>query len=150
MIEIAVMASSLVSSFLVPLLKNGGESLRETLTKRTTESVADKLVQTAGRLWARVKGTPRPPDAQQIVDMFERQPELMREAVEKIVREQLEHDEAFRQDVDALLEAEDQPGTANWRLMGEVVGAVDARGATISGGTVAGVVYNARGKDAGA
>jgi hypothetical protein len=142
-IELATMATLLVSSFLVPLLKKGAESLGTELRERTTQSVADGLVGTAQRLWDRVKGSLGSRDDQDIVDMFERQPEVMQEALEKLIRRKLEQDEGFRREVAQLLEAEAEPGVASWKLMGEIVGAVDARQAQITGGTVAGVVYHA-------
>lgn len=142
MLDIAVMAATLVTSFLVPLFKKGAEGLAAELQQRTTEAAADGLVKTAQRLWTRVKGTMHSQGDQEIVAVFERQPEVMQEALEKIVRRQLEQDEGFRKDVAALLESEVEPSIASWKLMGEVVGAVDARGAVISGGNVAGVIHN--------
>lgn len=143
MLEIAAMATSLVVSFLVPLVRKGPDGLGGGLREMTTAVAADGLVKTAQRLWARVKGTPRSPNDQEIVAMFERQPDVMQEALVKVVQRQLEEDEGFRTDVATLLEAEAAPGVPSWKLMGEIVGAVDARNATISGGTVAGVVYHA-------
>ena len=137
------MATSLVVSFLVPLVKNGAEGLNTGLREMTTAVAADGLVKTAQRLWVRVKGTPLPPNDQEIVAMFERQPEVMQEALVKVVQRQLGQDKGFREEVATLLEAEAAPGVTSWKLMGEIVGAVDARNATISGGTVAGVVYHA-------
>ncbi len=143
MIELATMATSLVSSFLIPLLKKGAESLGTELGERTTQSVADGLVGTAQRLWDRVKGSLQSRDDQDIAAIFERQPKVMQEALEKLVLRKLEQDEGFRREVAQLLEAEAEPGVASWKLMGEIVGAVDARHAQITGGTVAGVVYHA-------
>ncbi|MEO6704151.1 MAG: hypothetical protein ABI140_15800 [Jatrophihabitantaceae bacterium] len=137
------MATSLVSSFLVPFVKEGAEKLREKLAGSASDAVADKLTEAAGTLWNRVKSSPRSDKDQRVLSVFEEDPDLVREAMERIVREQLEVDESFRAEVAAVLEAQAQPGTPNWTLMGHIVGAVDARGATISGGTVAGVVYQA-------
>jgi hypothetical protein len=141
MLEIAAMATSLVVSFLVPLMKKGPEGLNTGLREMTTAVAADGLVKTAQRLWARVKSTARAANDQEIVAMFERQPDVMQEALVKVVQRQLEQDGDFRKEVATLLEAEAVPGVANWKLMGEIVGAVDARNARISGGTVAGVYY---------
>src|SRR6266545_954976 len=121
------MATSLVSSFLIPLLKKGAESLGTELGERTTQSVADGLVGTAQRLWDRVKGSLQSRDDQDIAAIFERQPKVMQEALEKLVLRKLEQDEGFRREVAQLLEAEAEPGVASWKLMGEIVGAVDAR-----------------------
>lgn len=140
MVEIGVLAVSLVSSFLVPLIKSGAEGLAEELKKRTTDAAADGLVSTAKRLWQRVRGKAQGTDDQQVIELFERKPEVMKGALEEVVKQMLESDPDFRKEASELLEAK-EGGTTRWQLMGEIVGAVDARGATISGGTVAGVVY---------
>src|SRR6266508_856934 len=141
------MATSLVSSFLIPLLKKGAESLGTELGERTTQSVADGLVGTAQRLWDRVKGTLQSRDDQDIVAIFERQPEVMQEALEKLVLRKLEQDEGFRREVAQLLEAEAEPGVASWQLMGEIVGAVDARHLARIGEAAEGMGYRAVGCD---
>jgi hypothetical protein len=143
MIELAALATSIVSSFLVPLAKEGAKALRDRLAKKAGEASADKLVGTAETLWGRVKGSAAPGPEQSVLSTFEQNPELLKEALEKIVLDRLEKDEAFRTEATKLLEADAAPGMTSWQLMGDIVGAVDARGATISGGTVAGVVYHA-------
>lgn len=143
MIEIAVLASSLVSSFLLPLLKDGVETLRSKLSERAGEEAADKLVDTAGRVWDQIRSAPRTPETQDVVSMFERSPELMREAMEKVVSAELENNDALRREVSSLLEAEAAPGQTSWQLMGEIVGATDARYAHIGDhAVVAGVVVD--------
>ncbi len=136
-----MMASSLVSSFLIPLVKDGAEKLRGKLLESTTDTVADKLVNAAGSLWQRVRQQPRNEKDQKVLSLFEEDPDLAREAMERIVTEQLTEDQDFRRAVAELLEAQAQPGTANWQLMGDIVGVVDARQAHIYGGVVAGVHY---------
>lgn len=142
MIEVAVLAASLVSSFLVPLVKRGAEKLTEELATKTGEATAQGLVGTAQKLWQRVKGKTQETDQADVVALFERKPELMQEPLKGVVVDLLERDPDFRQEVSQLLEA-DEGGTTRWQLMGEIVGAVDARGAAIGGhSVVAGVVYN--------
>jgi hypothetical protein len=142
MIEVAALATSLVSSFLVPLLKRGAEKLRDELADKTGDATAQGLVATAQKLWHRVKGKTEGTDEAEVVELFERKPELMQEPLKAVVVDLLNTDAAFRDEVSQLLEAE-EGGTTRWQLMGEIVGAVDARGARIGDSAmVAGVVYN--------
>jgi hypothetical protein len=143
------MATSFVMSFLVPMFKKGAAGFGDELQKDVAGSAASGIVKTVQGLWARVKGAPRSKDDQDMVSLFERKPDALRDAVTEIVQQQLEQDEGFRKDVAALLEGEAKPGTANWQLVGNIVGAVDARHASVSGhGTMAGVVYHAGGQPA--
>ena len=143
MIELAALATSVVSSFLVPLVKEGANALRDRLAKKAGEASADRLAGTAQTLWDRVKGSAKPGTERDVLQTFERDPDLLKETVEKIVLAQLTSDETFRAEATALLEQQDASGKATWQLMGDVVGVVDARHASIHGGTVAGVFYQA-------
>jgi hypothetical protein len=149
MIEIAALAASIVTSFLIPLVKDTATGLREKLAKTAGDSTADGLVKTAETLWDKVKGSANTEDEQALLGTFERQPDLLKEAVEKIVRSQLENDPKFREEATNLLEADAGNGKTTWQLMGDIVGVVDARWATISGGQVAGVVYGVGGTERG-
>lgn len=138
MIEIGVLAATVVSSFLVPLAKEGAEHLRSKLAAEASEGVASGLVGTAKGLWDRIRGRSEGTDAQ-IVELFEKDPDTMAPALESVVKRLLESDPDLQREISDLVETK-QDGSASWQLMGTYVGAVDARGATISGNArVAGV-----------
>ena len=109
MIELAALAASIVSSFLVPLVKDGAKTLRDRLATKAEESTADTLVNSAETLWTHVKGAAKPGDEQSVVGIFEKNPDLVMKALEQIVHDQLERDPAFRQQANKLLEAEVVP-----------------------------------------
>lgn len=138
MIEIGMLAASVVSSFLVPLVKDGAEQLRAKLMEKGSESAATGLVDTARGLWDKIRGKSEGTDAQ-IVDLFEKDPDKMSSALESVVKSLLESDPDLHREVSAMVENK-QDGSPSWQLMGTYVGAVDARGATFSGNaSVAGV-----------
>ncbi|WP_148571636.1 hypothetical protein [Nocardioides caldifontis] len=139
MIETAALATSVVTAFLVPLVKKGAEKLTDELSEKAGSAAADGLVGVARKLWERIRGKTRgTPDAE-VVDLFEKQPDRLADPLRAVVEELLTEDAELRDEVTALLEAE-EGGRTRWQLMGEYVGAVDARGATITGGQVAGVI----------
>lgn len=138
MIEVGMLAASVVSSFLVPLLKQGSDKLATKLAERTSEGAAHGLVATAQHLWDKVRGKSEGTDAG-IVSLFEQDPDKMSSALEAVIKELMEKDSEFHKEISALVES-DEGGSPRWQLMGEYVGVVDARGAAISGNaTVAGV-----------
>jgi hypothetical protein len=138
-LELTALAGSLVASFLIPLVRDGAEKLTEELSQRTSAAAADGLVGVAKRLWDRVRGNAAETGDADVIDVFEAKPEIMQKSVEDLVLKMLNDDPSFRAEVSSLMEGT-EGGVARWQLMGENVGVVDARNATISGGTVAGVV----------
>lgn len=148
MLELTALAGSLVASFLVPLVRDGAEKLTEELSQRTSAAAADGLVGVAKRLWDRVRGKAAETGDADVIDVFEAKPEIMQKSVEDLVLKMLSDDPSFRAEVSSLVEGT-EGGVARWQLMGENVGVVDARNATISGGTVAGVVVGPQGPKPG-
>ena len=143
MIETAALATYIVGSFLVPLLRKGTETLTEELGERLGASASEGLVGAAQRLWDRVRGKTRDTDDRAVVDLFEQQPEKLQSSAVDVVRSLLEADPAFREEASRLVEEQDG-GSPRWQLMGEYVAAVDARNAQVSGrAQLAGMIFNA-------
>jgi len=146
MIETAALATSVVTSFLVPLVKKGAEKLTEELSQSAGSAAADGIVGVARTLWERIRGKTQGTADEPVVELFEKQPDRLSGPLESVVTELLDTDPDFRDEVTKLLETE-EGGRTRWQLMGEYVGAVDARGAHISGGQVAGVIVGSAAKD---
>jgi hypothetical protein len=143
MIETAALATYIVGSFLVPLLKKGTEKLTDELGEKVGATAADGLVGVAQRLWDRVRGKSRDTDDEPVVDLFERQPDRVESSMVDVVRSLLEADPDFRQEATRLLEERDGSSPPRWQLMGEYVAAVDARNARVSGhGQMAAMIFN--------
>jgi hypothetical protein len=134
MIEIAVLAASVVSSFIVPLVKQGGEKLAAELAEQTSESTAKGLVATARKLWDKVRGKSEGSDAQ-IVDLFEKDPDKMSAALEAVVKGLLEKDPAFHKELSDLVEADEGGAGSRYQLMGKYNAVLDARNTHVSGGS---------------
>ncbi len=143
MIELAALATTMVTTFLAPLVKEGAEELAKKLRAQSTDAAADGMVGAAKKLWGRLRGkTEGTPDAATL-ERFEQAPDDNKGSMEDLVRRLLTNDPDFEREARELVEAK-EGGTTRWQLMGDIVGVVDARGATFSGsGDVAGVVYHA-------
>jgi len=144
MIEIALLATTVVSKFLVPLFTKGKDEFTDDLAKTGGKAAADGLVKTAQELWRRITGRFSKDNEKSAATLFETDPEDMQKVMTKVLQQRLEDDADFRKQIQDLV---DTPvaGTSqtSWQLMGEYVGAVDARNATISGNaSVSGLVVN--------
>jgi hypothetical protein len=141
MIEIALLATTVVSKFLVPLFNKGKDDFTESLAEQAGRGAAESLVGTAQKIWARVLKRFDRDDEKSAAKLFSEDPEAMDKMLVKLLQKRLEEDQDFRQQINQLVEAP-VPGTdsTSWQLIGTYVGAVDARNATISGGTVAGLI----------
>jgi len=143
MIEVVVLASTIVGKFFVPLFKKGREGFTTGLTEASGRVAGESLVATAVQIWERVKRRFDRDDEKSAIDLFQAEPEDMEKLFTKLLARRLEEDSEFRQEIQQLVDTP-VPGTGqtSWQLIGDYVGAVDARSATISGGTVAGLVVN--------
>ncbi len=142
MIETATLATYVVGSFLVPLLKKGADKLADDLGEKVGATASDGLVDVAKKLWDKVRGKTADTNDAAVVDLFEQQPDRMQGALAEVVNELLENDQEFHREVSAMLEKETAGGTPTWQLMGQNVGVVNAQGAHIGGSAqVAGVIY---------
>ena len=143
MVEVVLLASTIVGKFLVPLFKKGRDGFSTGLTEASGRVAGESLVATAEQIWERVKRRFNRGDEKSAIALFQAEPEDMEKLFAKLLAKRLEEDSQFRREIQQLVDAP-VPGTSHtaWQLIGDYVGAVDARGATISGGTVAGLVVN--------
>ena len=143
MLEVVALAATVVGKFLVPLFTKGKEKLTEELAESGSTAVAGGLVGTATKLWDKITSRFDRDDEKSAVGLFEKNPAAMEAMLQDLLLQRIEADTEFRQQLSDLVEAPvDGTGKTSWQLMGDYVGAVDARGATISGGTVAGVIVS--------
>lgn len=141
MIEIALLATTVVSKFLVPLFNKGKDDFTDDLAEQAGRGAAESLVGTAQKIWARVLKRFDRDDEKSAAKLFSEDPQAMDKMLVKLLQKRLEEDQDFRQQINQLAEAPvPNTNSTSWQLIGRYVGAVDARGARISGGTVAGVI----------
>jgi hypothetical protein len=142
-IEIVTLAATVVGKFLIPLLMKGKDKLTEDLADKGADAASGALVETAESLWQRIKKRFDRDDEKQAVGLFERNPGEMEKMMLALLEKRLTDDAEFRSQLSDLVEKPvEGTGQTAWQLMGKYVGAVDARGATISGGNVAGVIVS--------
>jgi hypothetical protein len=140
-IEIALLAGTVVSKFLVPLFKKGKKGFADGLAEEEGHAAAVAVVETAGKIWDSVEKQFGHGDAKSALDLFQRSPEAMDKMLIELLTERFKNDHDFYRDIDELVEAPvTGSNTTSWAIMADYVGIVDARNAKISGGTTAGMI----------
>lgn len=139
MLEIAAIAGSVVMRFLVPFLTKGAAGFSDELQKQTSKAAADKVVEASSGLWDKIRGVFTKGDDVQALDLFQKNPEQWKQGIEQMLISQMEQDEKFRADLNAMLEQPTPDGSTVYNVTGKIVGFIDARGAIVSGGEMTGV-----------
>lgn len=146
-IDIAALAATVVSSFLLPVAKKTVNEIRERLSQDVSATAADEASSLFTRVWERVKGMFGSDADRAVIEQFEKRPEVTAPLVEEMLAEKLEAEPAIADELRQLVE-QPVPGGAGGTgmTMGQVIaqtaGFLDARGAHISG-VAGGVVMNA-------
>jgi hypothetical protein len=132
-IELAVIATTVVAKFLVPLLVKTADGMRDDLQEQVSEGAAKAVADTAGKLWKKVTGVFSSGDDQKAVELFESQPTMMAPVMEELLRKHLENDSAFRDEIEALLNETTPDGKTVYSIAAENSVVIDARAANLSG-----------------
>ena len=74
-IEIAALAATVVSSFLLPYVKLGAQKLAEKVTEDVSSAAAEHVTDTSKTLWNLVRDAFAVPKEQVALELFEQDPE---------------------------------------------------------------------------
>src|SRR5690349_2293502 len=85
MIEVVVLASTIVGKFFVPLFKKGREGFTTGLTEASGRVAGESLVATAVQIWERVKRRFDRDDEKSAIDLFQAEPEDMEKLFTKLL-----------------------------------------------------------------
>jgi hypothetical protein len=144
-LDIALLATTVVANFVGPYLKLGADKLTETLAENVGQEAAEHTTGVAGKPWKRLQSLFAGPKEQAKLEIFQDEPEDLAASVAKTLRDKLAENPELAAELDALVNAPTPGGTSTGAqiMSAHIAGIFDARGATISGGTQAGVIYHA-------
>ncbi len=145
-IDIAMLAATVISTYLLPFLKDGAKSLGEELSKKLGENAAKHVTEAAPKIWERVKKAFSDNDEIITLGLFEKSPEVYEEPVKKILQRKLQDDDQLSQELNQMVRGPEEKGQSIGAQITDAVnaGIVDLRGATISGSNnvITGAVFN--------
>lgn len=133
-INASVLATTIVTSFLLPYLKLGGEKIAQKITEKLGGAAADQTVGVTKKVWDRVKSAFTSDRDQNILKEFEEDPESAKPLIEAKLKKKLEQDPGLAEDLHQLINAPGSDGisTGAQIMNAHVAGILDARGANFS------------------
>lgn len=134
-IDVAILAATVVTSFLLPFVKMGAEKIGEKVTEKVSQVSGEHVAGLAKKAWGLVTKTFSSKEEKGTLTQFEKRPDAAKALVEAILKEKLEKDSKLARELDGLVNAEspDGKGTGAQIMDAAIAGIVDMRGAHISG-----------------
>lgn len=145
-LDTAVLATTVVTSFLMPYAKAGLEKVAESVGEQVGEKAAAYVTDLTGKVWSRVKSAFSASKEQAALELFQDNPDEMKAMLIKALQEKLAGQPDLAQALAELIEAPGPDGQSSGAqiMNAAIAGIADLRGAnlaqaqniTISGVTV--------------
>jgi hypothetical protein len=134
-IDLAVLATTIVTSFLVPYAKMGVEKIAEGLTGKVSESVTDEITGLTKAIWDRVKSVFSSEGEQFTLLQLNENPDAAKPLVESLLKKKLDQDPKLAEDLEKLINKPIAEGASTGAqiMNAHIAGIVDARSANFSG-----------------
>lgn len=131
---IAGLATTVVSSILLPYIKDGAVKMAERITNSAGSAASEYTVQFAEKIWNKVKSA-FTSDAEKVtLTQFEERPEAAKPLVEDMLKEKLQQDDQLAKELEALVASKSPTGQTGAQIIGATyAGILDMHGATVSG-----------------
>ncbi len=138
------LATSVIGQIVVPYLMEGAKKLADEASKKFGDSAAHYAVDVAEKVWNRVKASFTSDREKYAVEDFQEKPEQAKDLMVAKLQDKLQSDPKLAEDLQKLVNAPSPDGKSTGaQIIGATyAGIVDARGATISGGVVGGIVMS--------
>ena len=137
---IAALASTVVSSILMPYVKDGAAKMAERISEKAGSATGQYTVQLAEKVWNKVKSAFSSEEEKTTLASFERRPEAATPLVEDMLKEKLQKDDQLMKELEALVKEKSPNGQTGAQIIGATyAGILDMRGAVVSGGVFAGL-----------
>ena len=137
----ATLAATALGSFVLPYVKMGADKLAEHISQNAGNGAAEFATDLAHKVWDKVSSLFESDVEKGTLQQFQKQPELIQPVVQSMLTDKLQADPTLAKEVQALVQSS-TPGVSNAGALIQgayIAGVVQAQGAHISGGNVAGV-----------
>src|SRR5690242_7320691 len=102
-IDVAALAATIVSSFMLPYVKNGVAEIGKELSKKLGDSAAGQVTDVTQKLWNRIKSGFADEEDRAVLSQFEKRPEPSKPLIQSMLQEKLEKDSTLARDLDELI-----------------------------------------------
>lgn len=133
-IDLAIVATTAVTTFLLPYAKAGIEKIATTVTEKVGQKAAEYAAELTGKVWGLVKSAFSSPKEQTTMELFEENPDEMQAMMIKALQEKLSQEPSLAQQLADLM---NQPGPDGTSSGGQIMnagiaGIADLRGANLA------------------
>ncbi|HYU98194.1 MAG TPA: hypothetical protein VE977_05165 [Pyrinomonadaceae bacterium] len=134
-IDLAVLAATLVTSFLVPYVKLGAHKIAEALADKVGEAATQEVTGLTNKIWNRVKSVFSSEGEQFTLLQLNENPDAARPLVESLLKKKLQADPQLAEEFEQLIQTPIAGGSSTGAqiMSAHIAGIVDARGANFSG-----------------
>src|ERR1044072_8099393 len=135
MIDLAVLATTVVGSFLIPYVKLGAEKIAEGLVGKVSEAATEEVTGITTKIWNRVKSAFSSEGEQFTLLQLNEAPDAAKPLVESILKKKLEQDPKLAEELNELIQKPIEGGSSTGAqiMNAHIAGIVDARGANFAG-----------------
>lgn len=132
-LEVASLATTIITSFLIPYVKLGVEKIAEKVTEQTSSAVAEEATSLTKKVWEKIKSVFTGDDANRL-EHFEATQGENKDLVEAILKDKLRSDTQLADELNKLINPPvSAPTSVGAQIMkAHIAGIVDARGANFS------------------
>ena len=143
-IDIALLAGTVVTKLLAPVFKAGWDKIFDAATEEMGQQVADGTKSVVSTVWARVTGLFTSDEEKAALASFQKRPDAAAPLVEEMLREKLEAQPAVAEELDRLVSVQPAGGVLNGaQIIGRTVNTVIAQGPVSGNAIVAGQYFGA-------
>jgi len=142
MIDIGVLASTIVTSFLLPHVKTGMEKIAEKVLEKIGDETGNKVIEAAQTVWVKVKNLFSSDEKSKITfEQFEQYPEETKALIETLLKQKLQGDQQLAEELNKLINAPQGNKQTNAQIMNAgIAGIVQVNSISGSNIQVGGVI----------
>lgn len=133
-IDIAILASTLVSSFLLPYVKMGAEEIFKSASQKLGEGAAARAKEITENVWQRVKSVFSSEEDETILSQFKKRPDAAQSLMQDVLKEKLAQNSALAEELDKLINTPGPEGASTGAqiMRAYIAGIADLRNANLS------------------
>ncbi len=134
-IDIAMLATTVVTSFLIPRATKILGKISDEVTEKVSELAANRVTEIAETVWNKVKALFSAPKDEAVFSQLEENPDESKDLIIKMLKKKLEENPQFAQELNELINGSTSTGnqTAAQIMNAGIAGILDARGMHLTG-----------------
>jgi hypothetical protein len=144
MLDIALLATTVVAKFLVPFVQAGVDKVTQAVEQKFGKPASEQVTQIEKQLFDKVDAVFTGEDERHALELFRKKPAGAKDLLEEYLRDKLNADPALAEDFDKLINSKGPTGKTGAQIMDATVAVIfDNTGATLNRSLQVGNVFAA-------